>query len=368
MRHRAVIVATFDLSFDDKAKWRAWQLSRSDLVSPFFHWAFTQAVGEVGHGTAVAKLYRDDALVGFFPFQRRGRTAYPIGAPLNDYHGIIGAPDLELSIDQLCELIGASRLSANSWVGKGADRGIALTTLQAEVSGGYADWFAAQSQAFNKFFKDKARARRGLEAAFGPMTVRTGLRDAALLDRLIGLKREQYRRTGRHDIFNPEWTRDLLHRLLQANGECRASLCALYGGETLLALELSLHADHVWHFWFPAYLEEGARFSPGIWLSLETMRVVAEDGYRVFDYGFSGEAYKRYLCNREQQVQEITQGPTPVVNAAACALRRPELGLSLRRRWSAIEAVEPSRLGQATGIILAAGGLMDRLRGRASGK
>ena len=52
------------------------------------------------------------------------------------------------------------------------------------------------AQTCGKYFKDKERARRSLEAELGPVRVERGLRDPALLDRLIELKRDQYRRTG----------------------------------------------------------------------------------------------------------------------------------------------------------------------------
>src|SRR5690606_31283660 len=216
-----------------------------------------------------------------------------------------------------------------------------------------------------KYFKDKERARRGLERDLGPIETRTNRRDAALLDHLIELKREQYRRTGRHDIFACGWTRDLLHALMdEQDGDFGASIATLTAGDTVAAMEFSLHAGDRWHFWFPVYEPAAARCSPGIMLSMDTMRLMSERGYRVFDYGFGGEGYKKYFCNAAQAVREgvivrpglgatVSQAAVGVLNAAG-AERGERLRNSVRRRWSAIEACETDAGGRARGVIQAA--------------
>lgn len=369
----AVIIPMRDLTPEERALWQVWQRARPQTRSPFFHIGFSDAVAREGTGVAVAKLYEGDRLVGFFPYQRRGGTAYPVGAPMNDYHCVIGDPQIRVALEDLAQLLPVKRLSVNSWIGPdnaGAEGPyLRLSTSQATIGpDGYDAWFESRRVQHNKYFKDKARSRRGMEAAFGPMRVQIEEANHALLDRLISLKRQQYRRTGRHDIFGPEWTRRLLHRLLDGDDGFKASLASLWAGDTLLAMELSLHADGVWHFWFPAYLEIGAKYSPGIWLSLETMRLVSPDGYGEFDYGFSGEAYKKYFCNRSEQVVEAIVGAGEWTQLVAQATRRPDLAVSMRRRWAAIEASEPQWGGRMSGAILAGRGLIGRLARKESSK
>ena len=97
---------------------------------------------------------------------------------------------------------------------------------------------------------------------------------------------------------------------------------------------------------------------------METLRRGAELGYRDFDYGFGGEAYKRYFCDTVQPVTEaaILRAGLPAVlgdmTGAVLKLAGPEraekLGNSLRRRWNVIEACETNGVDRLKGAALAA--------------
>src|SRR5690606_5868195 len=107
---------------------------------------------------------------------------------------------------------------------------------------------------YGKYFKDKERARRSMETELGPIRVERCLRDPALLDHLIDLKRDQYRRTARHDIFACGWTGDLLHALMHSQSDgFDGNVAALWAGDRLCAIEYSLTGSDQCHFWFPAY-------------------------------------------------------------------------------------------------------------------
>ncbi|WP_242914290.1 GNAT family N-acetyltransferase [Brevundimonas pishanensis] len=350
------------LSADDRARWCAWQAADAARSSPFFRIEFTDAVAAVAPDVFVLKIWQAGEVVGYWPHQRRGGTLYPVGAPLNDYHGVIGPAATLVSLSLLVTLANGRRLSANSWVGR-APAGLPLATCQADLSGiSYDEWYGQQSSAFAKYYKDKARSRRGLEQSLGPVSVRCDVREPQVLDQLIALKREQYRRTGRHDIFAACWTRQLLHRLLVQQEDFGASVAALYAGDTLVALELSLHAGSVWHFWFPAYLPQGARYSAGIWLSLETIRVKRAEGFTEFDYGFVGEPYKKYFCNRTREVAEVTVGQPSWVDHVGRVVRNERVLVSARRRWAAIDASETGGLGKGRGLLLAGKSMASRIR------
>ena len=77
-------------------------------------------------------------------------------------------------------------------------------------------------------------------------------------------------------------------------------MAAMWAGDTLVAAEYSLHAGDQCHFWFPGYEPSLARCSPGILLSMDTMRLADAQGYRTFDFGFEGEHYKKYFWNAEK--------------------------------------------------------------------
>lgn len=369
-------VTPAELTPEEIALWTAFVCADPRYASPYFHPRFTLAAGEVAPGAAVTILHQGGEIAGFFPHQRRGGAAQPIGAPMNDYHGVISRPGAAMPLDALPALIGAASLTVNGWVGEGEGEGlIARQTLQADLSAGWAAYDAGQRETWRKFFRDKDRARRSLERDRGEVTVRLGA-DLADLDRLIALKSEQYRRSGRHDIFACGWTADLLKVLLTTRDpDFGATLAVLEAGGEPVAFEYGLHAGERYHFWLPAYEAQVARYSPGMLLSLDTMKLSAGRGFKVFDLGFAGEPYKKYFANRDETVFEgaaLQPGFADAMSAAMSmvgggaaleagqALARARLGLSVRRRWAAIDACETTLAGRMRGVAAAASAAIGR--------
>ena len=365
------IVHAEALTAGDLGVWRAMIAANPDLASPYFRPEFTQVAARVSPDAAVAVFSRGNETVGFFPHQRRGSTVQPLGAPMNDYHGVIAYPGQAPDLETVARLMKASRLRVGAWVGASSDTGHEVgeprDTLMVDMPPeGYDAWYAERRVTWAKYFKDKERARRSLSAELGEVRVERNLRDPDLLNHLIALKRDQYRRTGRHDIFDCGWTVDLLHALLQARGEddFGASMAAMWAGGKLVAIEYSLHAGGRYHFWFPVYEPALARCSPGILLSMDTMRLASEQGYRVFDFGFGGEGYKKYFCNAMQTVREaivVRPGLGASLSNAAVGLlntagksRGDRLRTSVRRRWAAIEACETTSINRLRGAVGAA--------------
>jgi CelD/BcsL family acetyltransferase involved in cellulose biosynthesis len=345
--------------------WRAMLAANPDLASPYFRPEFTTIAAGISPRAAVAVFSRGGRTVGFFPHQRRGGSVQPLGAPMNDYHGVIAAPGDAPDLETVARLMGAPRLNVSAWVGPSDGVALRDTCAVQMPDGGYEPWYQERRTTWGKYFKDKERARRSLESEFGPLRIERGLRDPALLDQLIGLKQDQYRRTGRHDVFACGWTRDLLHALMRSEAaDFGASMAALWAGDSVCAVEYSLHAGDQYHFWFPAYVPGLARCSPGILLSLDTMRLASEAGFRRFDFGFGGEGYKKYFCNALQTVGEavvLRPGLEAGIGQAAAAMlnavgpeRGERLRTSVRRRWAAIEGCEVTTLDRLKGAAHAA--------------
>ncbi len=358
------IVKATAMTDADVALWRAWSAASPDLTSPYFRWDYAEIASRVCPGAAIAVFHRGGATVGFFPHQRRGGAVQPLGAPMNDYHGVIAPVGSDISLEDVARLLKARTLNVPGWIGWG-EAGEARTTVQVAMPNeGYDGWYAERRSTFAKYFKDKERARRSLENELGPVRVERALRDPALLDHLIALKAAQYRRSGLHDIFACGWTRDLLHALMRdPRPDFGASMAAMHAGDKLVAVEFSLHAGQHYHFWFPVYEPTLARCSPGILLSMETMRLAGAEGFRVFDFGFEGEGYKKYFVNARQTVREavvLRPGLTQALGDAAAGVldraggRGEALRASLRRRWSTIEACEPTPAGRLRGAAVAA--------------
>src|SRR5690554_4624885 len=86
------ILAVDALGAAEWDQWRAMAAANPDLASPYFRPEFTRVAASVSPGAAVAVLHRGGEIAGFFPFQRRGGAIQPLGAPMNDYHGVIARP------------------------------------------------------------------------------------------------------------------------------------------------------------------------------------------------------------------------------------------------------------------------------------
>ena len=366
------VVKADQLTVADRVLWRAMVEANPDLASPYFRWEFTEIAARISPNAAVAILSKRGRTIGYFPHQRRGSAIQPLGAPMNDYHGVIAMPGEAPSLATVAALLNAPRLNVSAWVGPsgaGEPRDTLMTVTPEE---GFDVWYVERRQTWGKYFKDKERARRSLEAELGPIRVQRGLTDPALLDQLIGLKRDQYVRTGRHDIFACGWTRDLLNALMASKHEdFGASMAALWAGDRLTAIEYSLHAGDRYHFWFPAYEPALARCSPGILLTMDTMRLGCDAGFRVFDFGFGGEGYKKYFCNATQTVREaviLKPGVGSMLSDAAVGLLNTAAGgkgerlrTSVRRRWAAIEACETTSANRLMGAVAAAGAAMKKV-------
>jgi CelD/BcsL family acetyltransferase involved in cellulose biosynthesis len=369
------IVRVDQLTLADRVLWRTMTDANPDLASPYFRFEFADIAGRISPDAAVAILSRDGRTVGYFPHQRRGAAIQPLGAPMNDYHGVIAMPGEAPPLETVAALLGAPRLNVSAWVGPsgvGEPRETLMTITPEE---GFDAWYAERRQTWGKYFKDKERARRSLETEHGAIRVEYDLRDPQLLDHLIALKSDQYTRTGRHDIFACGWTRDLLHALMADRREdFGASMAALWTGDRLAAIEYSLHAGDRYHFWFPAYEPAVARCSPGILLTMDTMKLGCADGFRVYDFGFGGEGYKKYFCNATQGVREavvlkpglgaaLSDAAVGLLNGAAGG-RAERLRTSVRRRWAAIEACEITPANRLMGAVAAAGVAMKKATGR----
>ena len=369
MNLKVDLIRADELGDGERAVWRSFVAADKAYDSPFFWPDFTEIAGQVVPDARVAVFHRDGQIVGFFPYQMRGRAAQPLAAPMNDYHGLILAPGQQRPLlAAIPGFLRAETLKVNGWVP--ADYGGPNTqVLMASLPDGWDAYFAERMQSHTKFFKDKERARRSLARdRGGEVWTEVDVRDPARLDELIAWKRDQYQRTGRHDVFACGWTVDVLKALMaEDRPDFGAALAILWAGDRPAALEFSLYGGSRYHFWFPSYAADAARCSPGILLSQDTMRLKAPEGFSVFDFGFAGEFYKKYFCNKEDWVTEKVVYRSGWRKMAHTALDRVSVGPakaltgSLRRRWAVVEACETTTVGRLRGAASSVAAGLDRL-------
>jgi CelD/BcsL family acetyltransferase involved in cellulose biosynthesis len=250
--------------------------------------------------------------------------------------------------------------------------------MAADLAAGWEAYVAERDRAEHKFFKDKRRARRALEREFGPTRLRMDRGGREHLDRIVALKRDQYRRTGQHDVFACGWTRELLELLLGEDGDFGGRISLLEAGDEIVALEYSLVAAERRHFWFPTFEPRAARHSPGVLLTLDSLEAGARAGLSWFDFGLSGEPYKKYFANCGAEVIEgeaLAPGWRTTASAVAGAVERFADRFSggavggLRRRaerhLELIAACETSVAGRLNGALALTGSILARRRSTA---
>jgi CelD/BcsL family acetyltransferase involved in cellulose biosynthesis len=103
-------------------------------------------------------------------------------------------------------------------------------------------------------------------------------------------------------------------------------LSLLYAGKQLVAGHLGMRSRTVWHYWFPAYDRQFAKFSPGLILLLKMAQEAEELGLRCIDLGTGLTLYKRRLMNAAVSVAEGS------VERSSCLL----LSRSLKRNLKAL--------------------------------
>lgn len=370
--------AVAELSPAERALWAQFRAANPALYSPYFDLRYIEAAARVAPGAAVAVIRRHREVAAFLPFQRRGGLLQPLAAPLTDYHGLIAPAGAEIDLRQVVEQLGARRFRFNGLMDGAADGGegaVSRPAMIADLSEGYDAYLEGRKAAGQwSAVRDKQRCLRQLTKAHGRATL-TWSRDPEVLRTLMDGKRDQMRRTGQHDVFSTPWTRELLEALLAIEApDFGLRVAALEVDGRQIAAEVGLLSGETYHFWFPIYDRDFARFSPGALLSFETLKALAEQGVRHADFGPGAESYKKLFADPGPEVlegdihidpliaqirrlvQETSAVHPPIGRRLASAYERIE------RRLDRIAACEPTLEGQigAVGRSLGALGLRHR--------
>lgn len=297
-----------DLGAEERAAWRAFRAARPELASPYFDLRYILAAGEVAPHAAVAVARRAGRIEAFLPFQRRAGLIQPLGAPLSDYHGLVSAQGAKVTLLDVMEGIGARSLRFGGLVGA-PPNGAGLhekNAMVSDLSGGFEAYLEGRRQAgFGGEFKDKRRRARALERDHGEICFNLGRDPGEVLELVIRLKRDQWRRTGQHDVLASPWTGRFLERLASGqDDDFGLRFATLRVGGEMIAAEVGLLSGDAYHLWFPVYDPAYSKYSPGALMTLETLRAAAEQGVRTVDFGPMGEGYKRAFADPAAPVWE----------------------------------------------------------------
>lgn len=355
-------IAPHELGPSERSLWDSFAAADPVYESPYFQSAYTVAAGAVAPHSRVAVLQRDGRIEGFLPFQRRAGLVQPLAAPMTDYHGVVARPGARIDLAEVVEQLRADefRFSGLKTADPSQVKGVARAAMVADVSQGFDAYLAARKALHPRFFKDKARCERSLERDHGPLAYSFSREEDGVLDWIIALKRNQYRRTARHDIFACGWTEALLRRLVEtAEPSFGPRFAVLRCGGRIIAAEMSLAAGPVCHLWFPVYDPDFARYAPGMLMTIQSVRGFAQEGGRLVDFGGEGEAYKAYFADPAGSALHGAVAGRGwraaclrlAVQSSASPAMRPlaVVGERLQRRFDIVAACETTRVGWLRG-------------------
>lgn len=334
-----------EMGEDDVRLWSKLQRDASLTRTPFLSYGFAQAVQDTRGGVFAACLEDQGETIGYFPFQYMQYraplgVAEKVGGHMSDFFDVVGSAHRAFAGPELLRAAGLaafrvdhlpaefSRFCTGETV---ASHGMRVTLED------FASYATKLAKTQSKFSSAIHRGERQMNADIGDVIFSWQTENrSAELERLIGIKREQYVRTGVKDALAPSWTRALFHRLLEGDTpDLQAVLSTLYAGSTWISTCFCLGYGDTLHIWFPVYNAEFRRYSPGNVLFLKLFEHGAKAGYRKFDFGEGVAEYKRRFLSDEY---EVLQG----ANRSASVLGfLDRVSQSAEWRWNALMRAAP---------------------------
>lgn len=286
-----------------RSAWNSLQQENPALQSPYFSAGFTEIIAAAGRPVELALLEDAGKILGIFPFERRlFGFSRPVGSFISDYQGMICAPELKFD---MVDIIRSCRLVAWNF-----DNQIQAQTNFApfhhktsrspiiDLAGGYKAYVHERNTAGTEQIKKNNNLLRRLEREIGPLRFVAHSPTKELLDTVLQWKTEQFRRNRWRDIFSIPWVRHSMESIHAAQTPNFAGmLSAIYAGDQLVAAHFGMRSATVWHYWFPAYDQKFARYSPGVMLLLKMAEVASSLGIKTIDLGCGEHSYKWRLMN-----------------------------------------------------------------------
>lgn len=290
--------------------WRSIQAGSGIFASPYFCPEFTQMVGRVRDDVRVVVIENGGRPVGFFPHQRSFLgMGKPVGGPFSDYHGVIINSKSDWELDALMRAARLSVWTFDHLVG-GDEKFEKYVTArdispQADLSAGYERYVKRCRDSGSDEIMQAERKARKLDREVGAVHFTLHEATNEVLKQLISWKREQYRQSKLVDAFCEPWTGELLRHIAHTQTPEFSGVCSvLRVGDRIVAAHMGMRSRHTFHHWFPAYLRDLSRFSPGNILLLRMAQALADSGVHTIDFGKGGLHWKRSFMTGTAELRE----------------------------------------------------------------
>ena len=357
-----------DLSLLQLETWRVFQAGTPAFASPLLGPEFAQAVARFRDDAAVAVYSREGRTVGFLAHHRRpDGMARPIGATWSDYHALIGEPGGALTPADALSAAGLSAYRFTSLVdpdrrfegSRFADHDAYRIVHDGD---GEAYWEALRA-ASPKRFKNLRRLEHKLEREVGDITLSAPDLDPDAFEQLLSWKRDQFGRTGLHDVLGAAWSRTMMRTLFETSeGPLQGLMLTMRVNGRPVAGHFGVRQGAAYHPWIAAFDPELAAYSPGQIFMGRAILAMAGLGLASYDLSAGSEHYKKPFASHVDPVGEGTLRVAPwegLRNTAwdlaerSLGRRATDTARRVRRRFDHIAASELSLGGRLQGMASA---------------
>lgn len=360
---QAEVLRPTELSPGDLAAWRSFCAMTPDFQNPLLGPDFALLMDKARDDARVAVFRRGGETIGFLAFHRRpSGFARPMGAAFGDYHGIVSPPEERFDAR---DALAAAKISAfrfaglidpHGLFGGAGDASCPGYVLTAETPDAYAERLR---EANPKFFKNVRRLQNKLEREWGELTLTPGDTSQEAFDQLMAWKRDQFRRTGCHDVFGPAWASQLFQTVFEMrDGKLQGAMTTLRAGGRLVAGHFGPRLGKVWHGWVSAMDPDASSCGPGQVMMLMVPEIMQGLGLATYDMGRGHDHYKAPFASQVRQAYEGLAVSRSLAGLAASSLERAweiagrdSAAMKLHRRLDQIAAVELSMGGRVQGVV-----------------
>lgn len=308
MTQRIDVVHPNEIGPSEVARWRSLAAAERALWGPYFTPEFAKAVGQVRSDARVAILHANGAIGGFFTAQRMSRfTAMPLGAPISDYQGIIGAPELLACPKSICQALNVGRVDFTHMLAAQSVFSPRIRELNpswvAPLDGGAGGYLAALRTKRAEQVRQQDKKRRKFAREVGEPVFTPCSANRAHFETLMAWKTEQCVRTGQPKVWATAWVRQLVEAAwASSDPEFGAHLFTWEVDGRLIAANFLLRSKRVLHDWIIAHDHEFDRYSPGLLLGRQMVEWAADNGFAEVDFGPGESQYKRVLTLEQRDM------------------------------------------------------------------
>lgn len=330
-RLSAEIVRPDELDHNLVLLWDRFRSTNPVYLSPFFSPHFSQAVGHARSDARVAVLQQGGDVVGFLPFHLvHGSIGKPIGGHLNDYHGPILAPGVDITPEMLLR---AAKLSAYDFnhlpvaIGGLSRQARAFSTSpRIDLSDGYDAFVAQKGEAWARTLPTMRRKWRKTERELGPIRFTFHDPSDAIFHEHMAMKHAGLARIGVSQASATGWEDDVLAAIRRVDEPGFAGvMTTLHAGDRLIAAHFGIRSQYIWHWWLPSYDASVSNLSPGVSLLDQCAQAANANGLTAIDLGRGNERYKQSFANSSI---DLCEGSFALSGSLADGLRQVSYGLA----------------------------------------